>query len=352
MQIKEINDKSQWENFVQGNKKVTFLHSWNWGEFNKNTGEKIWRLGVFDNERLLAITLVIKVNARRGSFLFVPQGPILVESRIFQPKAGPPREENFESGILEELFNYLKDLGEKENVGFVRISPILENTSENLEIFQKAGFKNAPIHMMHPELTWVLDITKSEDEILKGMRKTHRNLTRRATKESVEIIQSSDEKYLNAFYDIHLETVKRHKFIPFSYNYIKNEIDAFKNDNQISIFSAKYKGEIISSAIIVFYGEQAFYHHGSSSSKYYKIPSSYLNLWEAIKEAKKRGKKKFNFYGIVENKPKHPWTGLTKFKKGFGGYQEELLHCQDLPIGRKYAITWAIETGRKIRRGY
>ena len=342
MNIREITSKNQWESFVQSSKENTFLHSWNWGEFNKNTGEKIWRLGVFDNEELLAVVLVIKVNARRGSFLFVPQGPIVKEFRTL----------NFEFGILDELFNYLKDLGEKEKVGFVRISPILENTEENLEIFKQAGFKNAPIHMMHPELTWVLDITKSEDEILKGMRKTHRNLIRRAAKEGVEIIQSTDEKYLKAFYDIHMETVKRHKFVPFSYDYIKSEIDAFKNDDQISIFSAKYKDEIISSAIVVFYGEQAFYHHGSSSSKHYKIPSSYLNLWEAIKEAKKRGKKKFNFYGIVENKPKHPWTGLSKFKKGFGGHQKELLHCQDLPLNKKYAITWLIETVRKIKRGY
>ena len=341
MQIKEITDKSLWENFVQENKENTFLHSWNWGEFNKNTGEKIWRLGIFNNEELLAVALVIKVNARRGSFLFIPQGP--VTSSKFKVQS---------SKLMELLFDYLKDLGKKEKVGFVRISPILENTEENLNIFKKAGFRNAPIHMMHPELTWVLDITKSEDEILKGMRKTHRNLIRRAAKEGVEIIQSADEKYLKAFYDIHMETVKRHKFVPFSYDYIKSEIDAFKNDDQISIFSAKYKDEIISSAIVVFYGEQAFYHHGSSSSKYYKIPSSYLNLWETIKEARKRGKKKFNFYGIVENKPKHPWTGLSKFKKGFGGHQEELLHCQDLPLNKKYLLTYLIETGRKIKRGY
>ena len=341
MQIKEITDKSIWENFVQENKESTFLHSWNWGEFNKNTGEKIWRFGVFNNEKLLAATLVIKVNARRGSFLFVPQGPVISQRLKVESQK-----------LLELFFNYLKDLGEKERVGFIRISPIFENKKENSEMFKRAGFKNAPIHMMHPETTWLLDVTKPEDKILKEMRKTHRNLIRRAAKEGVEIIQSADEKYLKAFYDIHMETVQRHKFVPFSYDYIKSEIDAFKNDNQISIFSAKYKGEIISSAIIVFYGEQAFYHHGSSSSKYYKIPSSYLNLWEAIKEAKKRGKKKFNFYGIVENKPKHPWTGLSKFKKGFGGCQKELLHCQDLPLSKKYMTAWIIETVRKIKRGY
>ena len=341
MQIKEITDRSQWENFVQLEKESTFLQSWNWGEFNKNTGEKIWRLGIFDNEELLAVTLVIRVNARRGSFLFVPQGSIISQkSKVKSQK------------LLELFFDHLKGLGKAEKVGFVRISPILENTEENLEIFKQAGFKNAPIHMMHPELTWVLDITKSEDEIMKGMRKTHRNLIRRAIKDGVEIIKSTEEKYLKAFYDIHAETVKRHKFVPFAYEYIKNEIEAFKGDDQIEIFSAIYDGKIISSAVVVYYGNQAFYHHGASSSEYMKIPSSYLNLFEAIKEAKTREKTIFNFYGIVENKPKHPWSGLSKFKKGFGGYQKELLHCQDLPLNQKYLLTYFVETLRKIKRGY
>ncbi len=341
MNIKEITNKLQWENFISQNSEETFLHSWNWGEFNKNTGEKIWRIGIFESDELQAAALVIKVVARRGLFLFVPQGPIINKKLKVENRK-----------LLELFFDYLKKLGRKEKVGFIRISPILKNTSENSDIFKSFGFRNAPIHMMHPETTWLLDITKSDDEIFKGMRKTHRNLIRRAGRDGIEIVQGADEKYLKSFYEIHMETVKRHKFIPFSYDYIKEEINSFKNDNQINIFSAKYKNEIISSAIIVFYGNQAFYHHGASSSKYSKIPASYLVLWEAIKEAKKRGKEIFNFYGIVENKPKHPWFGLSKFKKGFGGYKKELLHCQDLPLNKKYFITWAIETVRKIKRGY
>ena len=342
MNIKEIADKLQWENFVSQNREATFLHSWNWGEFNKNTGERIWRVGIFDDDKLQAVALIIKVKAKRGSFLFVPQGPILkVASSKYQV-----------ASIFDELFAFLKNLGEKERVNFIRISPILENTSENLNIFKSGGFRNAPVHMMHPETTWLLDITKSEDEIFKEMRKTHRNLIRRAGKEGVKIIQGTDEKYLKSFYEIHLETVSRHKFVPFAYDYIKEEVNSFKDDDQIGIFSAKYKNEIISSAVVVFYGDQAFYHHGASSSKYNKVPASYLVLWEAIREAKKRNKKTFNFYGIVENKPKHPWFGLSKFKKGFGGYKKELLHCHDLPLSKKYLIAWMVETARKVKRGY
>ena len=45
MKITEIKDKIRWENFVQENKESTFLQSWNWGEFNEKTSEKIWRFG-------------------------------------------------------------------------------------------------------------------------------------------------------------------------------------------------------------------------------------------------------------------------------------------------------------------
>lgn len=85
MKITEIKDKIRWENFVQENKESTFLQSWNWGEFNEKTSEKIWRFGVFEGDKLKAAALVIKVKARRGSFLFVPHGPIIkVTSNKYQ----------------------------------------------------------------------------------------------------------------------------------------------------------------------------------------------------------------------------------------------------------------------------
>ncbi len=357
MEIIEIKNKNRWEEFVERCRTNSFLNSWNWGTVNELDGNKIWRLGIIEDglskenkksgnreigksENLAGIVLAIKVKARRGTFLFCPYCP-LIESRIT----------NHESAYYT-IFDYLKKLAVQENASFVRISPLLENKEENSEIFKKAGFGDAPVHLMHPELTWLLDITPGENEIMKGMRKTTRNLIRRAGRDGVEIIQGTDIKDLENFYRIHEETVKRHKFIPFSFKALKNQLEVFKEDNQISIFSARYKNKIISSAIIVFYGDQAFYHHGASSREYSKIPSSYLLLWEAIREAKKRNKKIFNFWGIVENKPNHPWSGLSKFKKGFGGYPREYLHCQDLVVNKRYWLAWIIERVRKVKRGY
>jgi lipid II:glycine glycyltransferase (peptidoglycan interpeptide bridge formation enzyme) len=311
----------------------------NWGDFNKNTGEKIWRLGFFEADKLKAVTLVIEIKAKRGTFLFVPHGPVVEKDQD-------------KKEVIEKLKEYLIKLGKEEGAAFIRISPIFSRNEENIKIFRELGFKDAPIHMMHPETTWILDIDKDEETLLREMKKNHRNLIRRAQKDGVEILESGSEEFLKNFYDIHMETVARHGFVPFSYEYIKEELEGFKKDDQIRIFIAKYQEKIISSAIIVFYGNEAFYHHGASSSQYAKIPSSYLTLWTAIEFAQKRGIKKFNFYGIVENKPKHPWYGLSHFKKGFGGYEANLVHCQDYPLNWKYAITYMVESIRKIKRGY
>jgi len=61
MEIREITNKEIWENFLLKCYEKTFLDSWNWGEFNKKMGNKIWRLGIYSNEKLSSVALVIKI---------------------------------------------------------------------------------------------------------------------------------------------------------------------------------------------------------------------------------------------------------------------------------------------------
>ena len=182
------------------------------------------------------------------------------------------------------------------------------------------GFREAPIHV-HPELTWQLDITLPEEELLMKMRKTTRYLIRQGIKqEKLEILKSRNLKDVEVFNELYQKTVNRHHFSPFSLEYLKKEFLVFEPDNQILVFLAKYQGEILASAIILFWQGIGFYHHGASSLKYPKVPASYLLQWEAIREAKRRDCRLYNFWGIAESGLKnknHPWWGLTLFKKGF-----------------------------------
>jgi len=346
MRVEEIKNKKIWEDFLANCDEKTFLQSWNWGKFNEMMGNKIWRLGVLEAENLLATALVIKVKAKRGTFLFLPHGPN-IKSQISNQK----------SQILKIFFEKLKEIAKKEKADFIRIAPIWEKNKENEEIFKNLGFRNAPIHI-HPELTWELDISSSEEEILMGMRKTTRYLIRQAQKKyKIEIFQKNDIEGLKIFNELYKETAKRHHFVPFSFDYLKNEFLAFKDENQISVFLGKYEGKIISGGIFVFWKDLAFYHHGASIPS--KVPVSYLLIWEAIKEAKRRNCQKFNFWGIapisnlksqIQNL-KHPWAGLSLFKMGFGGYKKEYVKTQDLPLNFKYWLSFLVEKIRKIKRG-
>lgn len=337
IEIKSIEDQTTWENYLEKEKEKTFLHSWNWGEFNKKMRNKIWRLGIFENKRLSGIGLFIKNITKRGSFLLCPHGP------IFQWK---------NNKLFFYLVDFIKKIGIKENCLFLRISPFIDRNSENERIFHSLGFIKSPIHT-HAEHTWNLDLTPSEDDLLKKMRKTTRYLIRKAQKEGVIIIKSNDIKDLKYFFKLQTETKKRHHFTPFSEEYIRNEFLSFSRNNQILLFLAKYRNNIIASAIFIYWQKISFYHHGASSIKYPKIPAAYLLQWEAIREAKNRQCSLHNFWGITDLKNRHhPWYGLTLFKTGFGGYEKKLVVSHDLPLKATYWLTYIFEKIRKWKRGY
>lgn len=337
--IKEINSKTEWDQFLDTEKPHTFLHSWSWGEFQKISEGTIWRVGAYQEERLCAVMLVILVRARRGIFLFCPHGPIISEHIQDKKK------------VLKSLAGFLRGLGKKERASFIRVCPLLADTDANKIIFSELGFRRAPIHM-HPERAWILDITKTEEEILKSMRKQTRHCIRNAATMGVTVEKSENISDLGPFYSIYEATVARQDFVPFSLEYLKKEFSQFSKDGQASIFLGRYNGKVISGAIILFANGSAFYHHGASNPEFSKIPAAHLLQWEIIRDAKRRGLLWYNFWGIApENMSAHPWAGLSLFKKGFGGFSEEYIPAQDSILNSRYWITYTIERIRKWRRG-
>ena len=60
MEIKEITNKEEWENFLLQCAEKTFLQSWNWGGFNKEMGAgKIWRFGAYNQQKLIGVALIL-----------------------------------------------------------------------------------------------------------------------------------------------------------------------------------------------------------------------------------------------------------------------------------------------------
>jgi vancomycin resistance protein VanK len=234
------------------------------------------------------------------------------------------------------------------------MNPLWQRNQESQKILNSLGFKEAPMHANAYEATWKLDITLFEDELFKNMRKTTRYLVRQALKNpdvSIEESESLDDAKI--YQKLNTEVAKRQRFVPFSFEYIKNEFEVFSKDKEILWFFGKHKGELVAATLVVFWSGIGFYHQAASSLKYAKFSIPYLLSWAAIREAKRRECNLFDFWGYTnpEKNPRHPWAGPTLFKMGFGGKAYDYVRAQDFPLSKKYWLTYLFEKARKTRRG-
>lgn len=337
IKTKPIEDKNLWEKFTLSYTDASFLQSWNWGQMQQNLGKQIFRFGFFQGNKLEGVCQLIKQEAKRGNYLEIPGGPLLDWSKPV---------------YLEEWINLIRQIGFEQNCAFVRLRPQLSDTLANRLLLKNLGFIPAPMHL-HAEYTLLLDLDKTEEGLLRQMRKNTRYLIKKAmTIKDLKIIQSQNFKDIESLYQLQLETVQRSHFIPFRKKYFLEEFKTFLKDDQIRLFKAVYKKQVLAAALIIFYGQEAVYHYSGSSTSLRKIPASYLLQWEAIKEAKKRKKKYYNFWGIAPlDQPKHRFAGVSLFKRGFGGQEFSYLHAHDLALKSKYWLIYLFETLRRLRRG-
>lgn len=339
--IKEIIDQKIWDDFVDSQKPSSFLHSYAWGEVEKDTGRKVMYLGVYEGSRLIGATLATIVHARRGNMIVVPHGPIIERSL----------EKNSDAlkNILQAIRDELVRIGKKEGCVVIRVCPLLPNEEENRQVFASLGFRSAPIHV-YTELSWILDIAPTEDVLLSGMKKNTRYGIKKASRDGITITSSNNPNDIELFWKLYSETAERHAFVPYTKKMIAAEFTRFSTLDRARWYFAHHEGTIISTALIVYNSHSAFYHHGASTA-HSSITPGELMQWQIILDAKARGPQTYNFWGVVpDDKTNHPWFGLSKFKKGFGGYAEEYVHAQDYPLSWKYGITYMIETIRRLKR--
>lgn len=334
--VKNITDKKEWEDFVLGKNGANFLQSWSWGEFHKSLGKNINRAGFYDGGKLVGVMLSVVEPAKRGKYLTVPGGPIINWQR-----------KDITDAFLKQITRIAKD----NECVFVRVRPQLKKDDFSVNLFKNLGFIKAPMHL-HAELTSQLDITKSEEELMTQMRKTTRYEIKKAMKKNVKVIASDDPSEIKKFYDLQIETSKRQKFVPFSYKFLHEQFKVFAQNGNSLLYKAEFEKKLLAQAFVIFYGKEAVYHYGVSTDEGRRYPGAYLIQWEGIKEAKKRGMTRYNFWGVSPvDKADHRFAGLSLFKRGFGGQDFEYLNAQDLIINKpKYLLNYVIESIRKKLR--
>lgn len=290
------------------------------------------------------------------SWLECPSGPLFPATTT----ATTPRKL---TDTLNSFITALSPLAAAENAIFVRINLPIHNddtgagalhVNELRVALTSAKFKRA--HQTHiPEHTIIVDLTPTEDKILARMKPKGRYNIGLAKRHNI-IIEKAPASDIPIFYKLLQSTGERDQFGIHAESHYKTMLDSLGEHAQL--FIAYIPADTANPAatripvaglIATYFGDTATYYYGASSYEHRALMAPYLLHWNVMREAKNRGYKRYDLFGIApENDPTHPWRSITDFKTKFGG--DRITYLPTMEYIFKPAWYAALRAAKFLRR--
>ena len=330
----DAESRTEWDKFITSFEDTNFLQSWDFYEFHISRGKQVVRRLLKDKDgKIVAAYAGVVETAKRGTYMAIAGGPILDWKN---------------KSVIKTVFKDIEEQGKKHRCVFVRVRPQLELSDKSLKLMNELGLKKAPMYLS-VEYAGILNLEKSEEEILAAASQGFRRKLRKAEKEGITVETSTDPAIVKTFYNLEVEHAKRQGFVAFSEDFLTKQFAAFAKNNEVIMYTAKKDGEILAENFMIFYGNEASYHYGVSSPLGTKYSAAPLLHMEAMREARKRGIKRYNLWGIVGlDETKHRFYGVSEFKRSFGCEEFKYTPAHDLILNKfKYLLNKTVETIRK-----
>ena len=178
-----------------------------------------------------------------------------------------------------------------------------------------SGFEKAS-NCFIPSKTIQIDLTKSKKELSKNLKQKTRYNIKVAKKNGIKIEKSKD---INSFLDLWHKSARERGMWLSQKKEIENLWKSF-GKNAV-LYVAFISDEVLAGLLVLFTKDAAYYIYAASTENGKTLFAPTLLTWEAILDAKKSGKKIFDFDGVYDKRYKNTknWQGFTKFKESFGG---------------------------------
>ncbi len=330
------DDGSVWDGYVSKLPEANFLQSWDFYEFHIARGKKVVRRLVLDGSTIVGAYAGVVETAKRGTYLAIAGGPLIDWNN---------------KKIVKLVLEDIREQGKKAGCVFVRIRPQEPVSNKMLELLSGAGLKPAPMYLS-VEYAGVIDLNKSEEEILAGASQGFRRKLRKAEKLDIEVTAKDTDDVIKDFCKLEKLHSERQHYVAFSGDFLTKQFEAFRKNEEVLIYTARKDGEILAQNFMIFYGPEASYHYGVSSELGTKYSAAPLLHLAAMSEARKRGCKRYNLWGIVgKEETSHRFYGVSEFKRSFGCDELKYTPAHDMILKPlRYQATKLVETARKKKR--
>jgi lipid II:glycine glycyltransferase (peptidoglycan interpeptide bridge formation enzyme) len=303
MKLKQLS-KEEWALSIERCSNVTIFHTLDWFEVISETWPhlSVHLLSIEEDGQVLGLLPLIERRKFGLKFIgspvrghFTPYlGPVLISSSYSI---------NYSDLLRSIIYKFAPD--------YVEISlPPKSNTDWGNFEYQR---------------TLLLDLTKGEESIWKGMKGETRSQVRQAMKLGVEVFEPKRLKdWLPYYYAMVTATYSRQGLHnPAPQSFYENIWKHLYPKGILRVLLARHEEKIIAGGIFIILKGILYFLDGASFREYQNLRANNLIQWEIISWGAKTGLVTYDMVGA--NIP-----GIFRFKKGFGGeiveYPTLLIH--------------------------
>ena len=291
-----------------GNRNIYLTKDYN--RFIKRQGKRC--IYFYDLGMIMPVILWKRTMFR---FAVLPTNPLFLSEEMHEKYSN---EEYFEAGFVERIRNGNIPQNEEEKEFILQMDKLLEKMVQWVCPTDTTAFFHAfPEGSLRiPFGSYIIDLSKSEDEIFSSMKKKSRNKIRHAEKKGVIVLKGLE--YIEDF--IKCDVAKWNRQLKEENMAAYYRIAAQKLGENAEIYVSVKDGAVQASHFYFISGDMAYTMYSGSMDDM-EAGSKNLIHWTAICDFKKRGIKKYSFvgyrYDVDENSK---FRGIQEFKESFGGY--------------------------------
>lgn len=296
-------DRSQWSDFVKGHPEGNIFQTPEMYDILRDAGNhKPLLIAIKDQKGEIVALQLAAIQTQYSTF---PLSTLTARSIIY----GTPLVDMEQPGAMDVLLQHYSTHAGKQVI-YSQYRNLWQQSPQEKESFAIKDFtyeEHLDIHM---------DLTQTEEQLLKNMHKQRRHNIRRASNKGVTFRELTDPKEIEESYAMIANTYKRIK-LPFPE---KSFFDAssrhFGPGGMVKYFAAVFNEKIISVRIVLCYKKLIFdWWTGSLDEFRNKYPNDFLP-WHIFLWGKAHGYTCFAFGGA--GKPGVPY-GVRDYKLKFGG---------------------------------
>ena len=285
---------------------------WGWGRTKASHG--------WSADRVLVSEDGVVVGAAQ---LVVKALPVPLRGLAYIPR-GPQTRSGREIEVLEAVAGYVRAAHRPVALS---IEPDWDADSGTVRALPGAGWR-ASANTILIGRTLILDLRRSEDELLADMSKKHRQYIRKSGREAI-VIREVLRGELDACLEVYRLTAERAGFGIHEASYYR---DIFDNLGDASPVYAAYQGaDVVAFLWLSTTDTTCFELYGGMTEAGERLRANYALKWFAIQQMKARGVLRYDFNGLLND-------GVSRFKMGWATHENQLAGTWDLPLSRFYPL--------------